>query len=183
MVTVLENDNAPSTYSYQFDSDELGSFEHGEDGEIAVLSKSGDPLAFVAPAWAKDANGTPVQTHYELDGSTLKQVVETDTDTSFPVVADPYLGVKMVKKVKWTKRAGGKTLVVTPTAGSRALGGGYLPGKYGWKEVSKLGKTKSTQLKWQYICHHQFAFTKKTYNLDTWKKRKSYADSVKHLCN
>ena len=43
----------------------------------------------MAPAWAKDANGTPVQTHYELDGSTLKQVVETDTDTSFLLRTEP----------------------------------------------------------------------------------------------
>ncbi|HHT7068150.1 hypothetical protein [Bacillus thuringiensis] len=41
------------------------------------------------PAWAKDANGKPVATHYKVDGNKLIQVVEFDKNTAFPVIADP----------------------------------------------------------------------------------------------
>jgi hypothetical protein len=40
-----------------------------------------------------------------------------------------------------------------------------------------------SQLQWQYICHQKFAFLKATWNLDTWVRRGSYADSVAHKCN
>lgn len=46
-------------------------------------------VATIGAAWAVDANGTAVPTRYEIDGTTLTQVVETDAQTAFPVVADP----------------------------------------------------------------------------------------------
>lgn len=43
-----------------------------------------------AAPWAFDANGTPVPTHYEVQGSTLVQVVDhTGAGIAYPVVADP----------------------------------------------------------------------------------------------
>lgn len=39
-------------------------------------------------AWSADANGTVLPTHYELDGNTITQVVDT-TGAQFPVVSDP----------------------------------------------------------------------------------------------
>ncbi|WP_257131989.1 hypothetical protein [Bacillus toyonensis] len=41
------------------------------------------------PAWAKDANGNPVSTHYKVEGNKLIQVVDFDENTAFPVIADP----------------------------------------------------------------------------------------------
>lgn len=46
-------------------------------------------VATIGAAWAVDANGQAVATHYEIDGTTLTQVVETDARTAYPVVADP----------------------------------------------------------------------------------------------
>lgn len=40
-------------------------------------------------SWALDANGKPVPTHYEVNGTTLTQVVEHAAGTAYPVVADP----------------------------------------------------------------------------------------------
>lgn len=45
--------------------------------------------ATIGAAWAVDANGAPVETHYEIEGSSLIQVVNVDADTAYPVVADP----------------------------------------------------------------------------------------------
>ncbi|WP_152659558.1 hypothetical protein [Demequina salsinemoris] len=46
-------------------------------------------VASVAAPWAVDANGEALDTSYELDGSTLTQVIQTDDSTAFPVTADP----------------------------------------------------------------------------------------------
>lgn len=59
------------------------------DGEVAVV-RAGQPtpVATIAPAWATDARGRQVPTHFELRGSSLVQVVE-HRGASYPVVADP----------------------------------------------------------------------------------------------
>ncbi|WP_232487807.1 MULTISPECIES: hypothetical protein [Bacillus] len=41
------------------------------------------------PAWAKDAHGKTVSTHYKVDGNKLIQIVEFDKKSTFPVIADP----------------------------------------------------------------------------------------------
>ncbi|MDR1186617.1 MAG: hypothetical protein LBK95_04060 [Bifidobacteriaceae bacterium] len=46
-------------------------------------------IAEVGAAWAVDANGNPVETHYEVTADGLKQVIDVDEETAFPVVADP----------------------------------------------------------------------------------------------
>jgi len=43
----------------------------------------------VEAAWAKDANGQDVPTHYEVRDDKLFQVVVPTTSTAYPVVADP----------------------------------------------------------------------------------------------
>lgn len=45
-------------------------------------------VAEIKPAWAKDANDAPVETRYEIDGDTVKQVVDTE-NAAFPITADP----------------------------------------------------------------------------------------------
>lgn len=50
------------------------------DGEVVVG-------AFLAP-WSVDADGMPLPTHYEIEGDTLVQVVDTE-GAAFPVVSDP----------------------------------------------------------------------------------------------
>mgnify|MGYP001333697932 CR=1 FL=1 len=48
----------------------------------------------IAPAWAKDANGRPVSTDYEVSGSALVQTVQITEHTRYPVVSDPTLAWK-----------------------------------------------------------------------------------------
>ncbi|MDR6174921.1 hypothetical protein QE364_000961 [Nocardioides zeae] len=73
------------------------------DGSVTLLSpqpsSAGDAdhpsddvaLGFVDVPWAVDANGEAVPTHFEVDGNLLTQVVDVDSTTAFPVVADPDL--------------------------------------------------------------------------------------------
>ena len=58
------------------------------DGRV-VVAKNGRFVAGVDKPWAVDAAGEMLRTHYVVDGQTLTQVVETDSHTVFPVVADP----------------------------------------------------------------------------------------------
>lgn len=57
---------------------------------LASLPATSDvEIGRVAPAWAVDAAGNAVPSHYEIDGTTITQVVDFDAGTVFPVVADP----------------------------------------------------------------------------------------------
>lgn len=46
-------------------------------------------IATIDAPWAVDANGNQVPTHYDINGSTLTQVIQPDSNTAFPVTADP----------------------------------------------------------------------------------------------
>lgn len=90
ITTVIDNADAPKRYDYPL------TLPAGAilivDSTGAVSSPGVDPsipLLYVAPPWAKDADGVQVPTHYEVSGTTLTQVVEFTADTPFPVVADP----------------------------------------------------------------------------------------------
>ncbi len=57
----------------------------------------------IAPAWAKDANGRPVSTDYEVSGSALVQTVQITEHTRYPVVSDPCrrrLKTEQVRRLK-----------------------------------------------------------------------------------
>ncbi|GAB2463066.1 hypothetical protein [Xylanimonas ulmi] len=46
-------------------------------------------VATIEPAWALDAHGEHVESHYEVTASGVVQVIDTDAHTAFPVTADP----------------------------------------------------------------------------------------------
>ena len=47
-------------------------------------------VAEIGAPWAVDANGDVLETHYELTADGIRQVIETDENTAFPVTADPW---------------------------------------------------------------------------------------------
>ncbi|MGO4592323.1 hypothetical protein AB4Z18_00745 [Leifsonia sp. 2TAF2] len=91
--TVIENASAPKRYDYPMSVPEGASLTQDANGTVAVVTADGSPLSVFGEAWAKDANGKAVPTHYEVHGNTLTQVVEFSQTTAFPVVADPSTGV------------------------------------------------------------------------------------------
>ncbi|MHA7268864.1 hypothetical protein [Arthrobacter sp. HLT1-20] len=46
-------------------------------------------IALIETPWAVDADGQALETHFELTGNGLSQVIETSEQTAFPVTADP----------------------------------------------------------------------------------------------
>ncbi|KFM99601.1 hypothetical protein [Bacillus clarus] len=63
--------------------------EEYDTGEIFIVDSENMIQSVFSPAWAKDANGKPISTHYKLEGNNLIQVVDFNENTAFPVIADP----------------------------------------------------------------------------------------------
>ncbi|OEJ22459.1 hypothetical protein BGK67_33535 [Streptomyces subrutilus] len=66
--------------------------DDGAGGYLMARDSSdgfGETIGALEAPWAKDAAGRPVPTSYRLEGNTLVQTVQTSSDTTFPVVADP----------------------------------------------------------------------------------------------
>ncbi len=91
--TVIKKASAPQRYDYPIDVPDGASLTRDANGTVAVVTADGSPLRVFGEAWAKDANGQDVPTHYEVRGNTLTQVVDVTEHTAFPVVADPTTGV------------------------------------------------------------------------------------------
>jgi len=90
MLTTIAGSDAPTRYSYEV------SFKTGQHLELtdtgaAIVDGDGTVALAVASAWAKDANGKNIRTYYEVNGSTLTQVVDhaAHEGVAYPVVADP----------------------------------------------------------------------------------------------
>lgn len=91
LLSIIENEDAAETYSYPLELPDGYLLESTPDGGAQVVDARGTVKVVFEPAWAKDAAGVSVPTHYEVEGSTLTQVVEhrSVSDVSYPVVADP----------------------------------------------------------------------------------------------
>ncbi|MEC0033315.1 hypothetical protein P4L29_02505 [Bacillus cereus] len=93
----IKNQFAPKEYKFGIDIPNGGKLVTSADylgkeydtGEVFIVDSENIIQSVFMPAWAKDANGKPVSTHYKVDGNTLIQVVEFDKNTAFPVIADP----------------------------------------------------------------------------------------------
>lgn len=91
LLSVIEGVDADETYSYPLTLPDGHSLESTPDGGAQIIDARGTVKVVFEPAWAKDAAGVDVPTHYEVHGDTLSQVVEhrSASDVSYPVVADP----------------------------------------------------------------------------------------------
>jgi hypothetical protein len=183
--TVIQEREAPQRYAYPMSVSNGGKLQLAPDGSAFVEDVTGTPVAFIAAPWAKDSKGKDVPTHYEVAGATLTQVVEHGQSDSYPVVADPWLGIQLIDGASWvTRDSRGRTLVVTPSWFNRinAADGNVI--REGWNEViRRQPSANTTQMYWQYKCHQVAAPFKSTWNLDVWVKRNNYTDSVAHACN
>jgi hypothetical protein len=96
-LVVAKRASAPKEYTFPVtlpaggrlvSSAELLGAQH-DTGEIIALDGAGDVVGVFGKAWAKDAQGAAVPTHYRIEGSSIVQTVDFTDATVFPVVLDP----------------------------------------------------------------------------------------------
>jgi len=94
--TVLASKTSPTRFTYTIGG---ATPELQADGSVKLVQTTDTggvriqtTVGTIAPAWAKDAKGQPVATHYEVKGNgQLVQVVSPDKNAAYPVVADPQI--------------------------------------------------------------------------------------------
>jgi hypothetical protein len=86
---VIHGNDAPERYRFpiEVNGQDAGLRESGNGG-IQIFGLGNTPAATIAPPWATDADGAPVPTHYEIDGSSILQIVDHQ-GAAYPVTADP----------------------------------------------------------------------------------------------
>lgn len=184
ITTIIENSAAPSRYSYPLHLPVGSEITPQSDGGVLLLDSDGKYIGGIAPAWAKDASGAEIATHYEIDGTTLTQVVDhRGKDLAYPLVADPWLGNQLISHTSWS----GNTLRVYPTDYGRW--GASLARSAAWDEVK--AKTPGTRentssMTDQFLCHYDArpaTSTKTSWNLDLNRPYINYALLLAAGCN
>ena len=136
VLIVIDGPEAPRDFSFDLTVPEGASLVSTPDGGAVVRGADGSIVSTVSPPWAVDAAGASVPTHYVIDGTTLRQVVD-HAGFSYPVVADPcFWGWKCLKKIVSGGASGAAAGAVTGCvmgALPTAMGGGFgcLPGAAG----------------------------------------------------
>lgn len=98
LLSIIEGRAAPENYTYDLSFPADHRLETTSDGGARIVDAEGAPKVEFEPAWAKDAGGQNVPTHYAVEGNTLTQVVEHKSmeNVSYPIVADPVPVVVLV---------------------------------------------------------------------------------------
>lgn len=198
ITTVIEDSTAPTSYRYEIGSAEGSQLRLFEDGGVVIESTTGEYLGGVATPWAYDANGTAVDTWYEVEGSTLVQVVAHDAGSyAYPIVADPWLGIKLFSYVKANRTVEGQPVVdLQPSVWGMAQWGTpqgqVIMETAGWTEaVTWSSATRSAlegkqSMRDQFVCHAYGSPFAGEWNLERFRVNRtvhwSYGVAVHH-CN
>src|SRR6478672_8796328 len=159
------------------------------NGGVDILNASGAWVAGFVPAWAKDANGNPVATHYEVHGDTLTQVVDAAPATAYPVMAASWLGLTIVDHVSWVMVSKwSPTLAVFPTRYGRYVAPNLAEGAAWGEVVSKGGgRADASTMRVQFDCHWYavriYAPRKPSWDLDSKRPSTSLLNEINYKCN
>jgi hypothetical protein len=182
ILTVIENENAPSEYAYDFALPTGASIVPADNGHQGIVDAEGTPLAMIAPPWAKDANGAELDTRFEVRGSTIVQLVDHGPGTAYPVVADPIVKGTLIKSVGLKGDPRGTVVSVMPKTTwpgiGRPLEDFYTEYKL-WVNATYTGQKYRDQL----VCHAANAPYKTPWNLDSWRPNVGYNLTVLAGCN
>lgn len=96
---------------------------NSKSGIVEILSPDKVLVGGIAAAWAQDAYGKSIPTHYELTGENLTQVIDFSSGQySYPVTADPWLGFDLIDHTAWANtNPYSPTLSVFPTDWGRTV--------------------------------------------------------------
>ncbi|WP_141756421.1 DUF2599 domain-containing protein [Micrococcus sp. HMSC067E09] len=198
--TVIEEADAPTEFTYDISVPTGGELVISGDS-VLILDADEQMVGGVAPAWAKDADGRDVATHYEVDGNQLTQVVE-HRGAAYPVVADPWLGKNLFGHVYTDWTHGAMRVNANPSAWGKLVWAGVgVPGgpaggqavlnTYGWLEVWSRGADvrralNKDSMRQQFECHALGSPFAGEWNLEKWRPNRtvhwSYGVAI-HRCN
>lgn len=196
IATVIDGPTAPTSYSYALglpDGYELLAADEGEGIAIAAKDKS-DLLGVFAAPWAVDADGRAVPTHYEIQGSTLVQVVDHATGAfTYPVVADPWLDQELYYSPYLTTWNGAFKVNVTPRQAGKDWAGIATWWAHADEIKNKLAASypsRPASQRWndnvqeQLYCHIAgLPFSLPEYNLEAARVFKYWEAQVAYKCN
>ncbi|MCL2455019.1 MAG: DUF2599 domain-containing protein [Micrococcales bacterium] len=122
-------------------------------------------------------------THYEVRATDLVQVIEPTRQTTYPVVADPWLGQWLVSSVKAVKVSQGTVYQVTPTLLGRTSNSLMYSTLY--SDAVSRGMPNQQKYHDQLICHplSEVARVKSTWNIDSWRPNVGMARTILAGCN
>ena len=187
MVTKIDNRDAPTEYKYVMGVPQGAKLVHQEDGSVLILDKNGKIISAVSKPWAVDAQGTPVETAYVVQGNELIQVIShTSQDYKYPIVADPWMGIDLIDKVWVEDKPEGYVVNVDPTPWGRMVTGSGTEDAHVDELKSKLGDDAwrvddhDGTIREQYLCHVKGNIPAElgTYNLESWWESKPWADQL-----
>ena len=187
MVTKIDNRDAPTEYKYVMGVPQGAKLVHQEDGSVLILDNNGKIISAVSKPWAVDAQGTPVDTKYVIQGNELIQVIDhTSQDYKYPIVADPWMGIDLIDKVWVEDKPEGYVVNVDPTPWGRMVTGSGTEDAHVDELKSKLGDDAwrvddhDGTIREQYLCHVKGNIPAElgTYNLESWWESKPWADQL-----
>lgn len=88
VATVIADASAPTRFEYPITLPPGARLIADGAGAVIVDAEGASIGSFQAP-WARDADGRPVPTRYDVHGATLTQIVDHRGSFTYPVVADP----------------------------------------------------------------------------------------------
>lgn len=168
--TVINGAKAPKRYAYKMQVPEGAKIERVGSSILVVKGKK--MVAGIAPAWAKDAKGKSVPTHYEVKGNVVTQVVDHGSQYAYPIVADPFLGRNLFETMQKNRKGqweGEDTysgelskwgLAVYWGITGPVVSGNDVMLNQGWQEWKDrlLGQNPPVTLWQQYQCHVKYGY-------------------------
>ena len=98
---VALNENAPTSYDFDFDLPNGYKFSEDGSGGIEILDEENNLVGNIGAPWAVDSNLNSVPTEYKLRGEALVQTIQ-HSGASYPVVADPSFSYGAGIYVRWS---------------------------------------------------------------------------------
>lgn len=188
VASILSSVEAPEAYSYDYSG--MGEIRQDPtDGGVTVW-RDGVMVSALYQPWAIDAAGAEVPTRYEINGSTLTQVVEhRGAAYAYPIVADPSQTLPgsnsyYAKIILNIDSAAGTTIVsVYPAAGVNWTRVARSTGVNAYNAIVP-STYESQKYHDQLVCHWASAgYFKTPWNLDSWRPNVGYAATVAAWCN
>jgi hypothetical protein len=190
IATTIVSERAPTTYEYDLALDSGSTVRSLESGGIEILSAEGKFVGGLAAPWARDAAGKEIPTAYEVRGNSIVQLVDhgAGKDITYPVVADPWLGIDLYNQ-PWVQFVSqGYKINVVPTSWGTTYRGIEIWWAHRDEIVTKLGSQSwrwNNSIQEQLYCHiYGWPQSAPEYNLESWRPTINWAESIaKYRCN